>query len=63
MLAALVLVVLPEIGRSLAQYRMLLFGAGMIAIMVWRPGGLVPIRRPSILLRQVTARLGIQAAE
>jgi branched-chain amino acid transport system permease protein len=56
-LAALVLVVLPEIGRSFAEYRMLLFGAGMIAIMVWRPGGLVPVRPPSILLRQVRARL------
>jgi branched-chain amino acid transport system permease protein len=62
-LAALVLVVLPEIGRSLAEYRMLLFGAGMIGIMVWRPGGLVPVRRPSILLRQVTARLGFQLAQ
>ncbi len=56
-LAALVLVVAPEIGRSFAEYRMLL-GAGMIAIMVWRPAGyLVPIRRPSILLRHLTARL------
>jgi len=58
-----VLVVLPEIGRSLAEYRMLLFGAGMIGIMVWRPSGLVSIRRPSILLRQVTARLGFQPAQ
>jgi branched-chain amino acid transport system permease protein len=61
-LAALVLVVLPEIGRGLAEYRMLLFGAGMIAIMVWRPGGLVRIRRPSIRLRQALARLGLAAA-
>jgi len=61
-LAALVLVVLPEIGRSFAEYRMLLFGAGMIAIMVWRPGGLVRTRSPSIQLRQMTARLGLQPA-
>ncbi len=61
-LAALVLVVLPEIGRSLAEYRMLLFGAGMIAIMVWRPGGLVRTRRPSIQLRQMAAHLGLRPA-
>jgi branched-chain amino acid transport system permease protein len=60
-LAATVLVVLPEIGRDLAEYRMLLFGAGMIAIMVWRPGGLVRIRRPSIRLQQALARLRLQA--
>jgi branched-chain amino acid transport system permease protein len=62
-LAALLLVVLPEIGRSFAEYRMLLFGAGMIAIMVWRPGGLVRTRRPSILLRHLIARLRLLPAE
>ena len=40
-LAALVIVVLPELGRELEQYRMLIFGAAMVAIMVWRPGGLL----------------------
>jgi branched-chain amino acid transport system permease protein len=49
-LAALVLICLPELGRGLAEFRMLAFGAAMVAIMVWRPGGLLSHRRPAILL-------------
>jgi branched-chain amino acid transport system permease protein len=49
-LAALVLICLPELGRSLAEFRMLAFGAAMVGIMVWRPGGLLSHRRPTILL-------------
>lgn len=47
-LAALVLVLLPELGRQLAEYRMLLFGAAMILIMVWKPGGLLAHRAPTL---------------
>ena len=47
-LASLVLVLLPEIGRDFAQYRMLLFGTAMILIMVWRPGGLLARREPTL---------------
>jgi branched-chain amino acid transport system permease protein len=49
-LAAVVLVMLPELARDLADYRMLLFGAAMVLIMVVRPRGLLAHRRPSILL-------------
>ncbi len=49
-IAATLLVVLPELGRDFAQFRMLLFGAAMIGIMVWRPQGLLSRREPSILL-------------
>jgi branched-chain amino acid transport system permease protein len=49
-LAALVLVTLPEFGRVFAEFRMLLFGAAMVAIMVWRPRGLLAVRAPSIRL-------------
>ena len=48
--AATLLVVLPEFGRQFAEFRMLLFGAAMIAIMVWRPHGLLARRDPSIRL-------------
>ena len=48
-LASLVLVLLPEIGRDFAEYRMLLFGAAMILIVVWRPGGLLSHREPTLL--------------
>jgi branched-chain amino acid transport system permease protein len=49
-LAAVVLVCLPELGRVFAEFRMLLFGAAMVAIMVWRPRGLVARRAPSLRL-------------
>jgi branched-chain amino acid transport system permease protein len=41
---------LPEFARDFAHYRMLLFGAAMVAIMVWRPRGLITRREPSIRL-------------
>jgi branched-chain amino acid transport system permease protein len=51
-LAATILVTLPEIARPFAEYRMLLFGAAMVAIMVWRPRGLLAQRAPSLLLHR-----------
>ena len=47
-LAACVLVLLPELGRNFSEYRMLLFGAAMVTIMVWRPGGLLSERRATL---------------
>ena len=49
-IAALLLVVLPELGRELAEFRMVLFGAAMVAIMAWRPRGLLSHRAPSLRL-------------
>ncbi len=62
-LAAVVLVSLPEVGRLLGQIpavgpflahlgelRMLIFGAAMVAIMVWRPQGLISRREPTLRL-------------
>jgi len=49
-LAAAILVTLPEFGRDFAQFRMLVFGAAMVAIMIWRPRGLLSFRTPSIRL-------------
>jgi branched-chain amino acid transport system permease protein len=51
-LAALVLTVLPEIARSFAEYRMLFFGLVMVLMMMWRPQGLIPARRPHVVLPQ-----------
>jgi len=34
------------------QYRMLLFGFAMVAIMVWRPRGLIATRAPSLFLKE-----------
>jgi branched-chain amino acid transport system permease protein len=38
-----------------ALYRMLLFGIAMVAIMVWRPRGIVASRTPSITLGEARA--------
>jgi branched-chain amino acid transport system permease protein len=35
-----------------AQYRMLLFGFAMVAIMIWKPRGLVSTREPSVFLKE-----------
>ena len=50
-LAATLLVLIPEFGRGLAEYRMLLFGLAMVLIMVWRPGGLLAHREPTLRLK------------
>jgi branched-chain amino acid transport system permease protein len=47
-LAAAFIIGMPELFRELEDYRMLAFGAGMVAIMIWRPGGLMATRIPAI---------------
>ena len=43
---ALVLILLPEYLRAFSEYRMLIFGAILVLMMVFRPGGIVPdVRR------------------
>lgn len=49
-LAAILLTVLPEIARGLAEYRMLIFGLVMVLMMMWRPQGLLPAKRPQLRL-------------
>ncbi|RAU22450.1 branched-chain amino acid ABC transporter permease [Paramagnetospirillum kuznetsovii] len=49
-LAALLLVGLPEWFRELQQYRMLAFGGAMVLIMLWKPAGLLSQRQPTIRL-------------
>jgi branched-chain amino acid transport system permease protein len=49
-LAAILLVTLPEFGRAFAEFRMLIFGAAMIGVMVWRPQGLIAHREPTLRL-------------
>jgi branched-chain amino acid transport system permease protein len=49
-LAALLLVGLPEWFRDLQQYRMLAFGGAMVLIMLWRPSGLLSNRAPTLRL-------------
>jgi branched-chain amino acid transport system permease protein len=49
-IAAFVLIVVPELFREFADYRMLAFGLGMVLIMIWRPRGLIAHREPTIRL-------------
>ena len=41
-----------ELFREFDQYRMLVFGAAMVAIVIYRPRGLVATRTPSVSLRR-----------
>jgi branched-chain amino acid transport system permease protein len=50
-LAALVVAGLPELFRGLVDYRQLAFAAAMIAIMRFRPRGLIATRRPTAVLK------------
>ena len=51
-LAAIAMTVLPELAREFNEYRMLLFGLMMVLMMIWRPQGLLPMKRPHMELRQ-----------
>ena len=61
-LAATLLVLIPEFGRGLAEYRMLLFGLAMVLIMVWRPGGLLAHREPTVRLNALGKAAATQEA-
>ena len=56
--AAFCLVVGPEIIRELGEYRMLVFGAGMVLIMIWRPQGLIAHRQPTVRLGRAARETG-----
>ena len=70
-IAAAVMIGAPELMRELdwmkqifgqdfdpTQYRMLLFGAAMVFMMIWKPRGLVSTRSPSIFLKERKAVSG-----
>jgi len=44
---ALILILLPEYLRAFSEYRMLLFGAILVIMMVFRPGGIVSMEHKS----------------
>ncbi|MFJ3482900.1 high-affinity branched-chain amino acid ABC transporter permease LivM [Pseudomonas sp. NPDC090202] len=51
-IAAFVLTVAPEMLRSFAEYRVLLFGVLMVLMMIWRPRGLIRISRSGVRPRK-----------
>jgi branched-chain amino acid transport system permease protein len=54
-LAAVLLIGLPEWFRDLGNYRMLAFGLAMVLIMVFRPRGLIAHREPSVRLHPIAS--------
>lgn len=52
-LAAILLVVSRELMRDLNEYSMLVLGALMVLMMIWRPQGLLPMKRPHLKLKDV----------
>ena len=58
-LAAILLVVSREMMRDLNEYSMLVLGALMVLMMIWRPQGLLPMKRPQLKLKN--AEKGEQA--
>lgn len=50
-LAAVIMTVLPEFAREFQEYRMLMFGLMMVCMMIWRPEGLLPMKRPHLKIK------------
>lgn len=50
-LAAIAMTILPELAREFQEYRMLMFGGVMVLMMLWRPQGLLPMKRPQLELK------------
>jgi branched-chain amino acid transport system permease protein len=50
---ALVLVGLPELLREFAEYRLLVYGAVLVGMMLWRPEGLIPSAQRRLELHEV----------
>ena len=46
-----------------AQYRMLIFGAAMVGMMIWKPRGLISTREPSIFLKERKSISGTHVKE
>ena len=75
-IAAVALIGGPELLRNLEftraifgpnfdpnEYRLLIFGLGMVAMMVWRPRGLIATREPSVILKERKAISGALVKE
>ncbi len=48
----------PEIFRTFAQYRMLIFGAAMVVMMIFRPGGIWPRKRGAVKFESLLIKAG-----
>ncbi|QCR37519.1 high-affinity branched-chain amino acid ABC transporter permease LivM [Nissabacter sp. SGAir0207] len=62
-LAAILLVVSRELMRDLNEYSMLVLGALMVLMMIWRPQGLLPMKRPQLKMKATALQQAAQAGE
>lgn len=59
-LAACVMIGVPQMLQSLQIYRMLIFGIALVVIMVVRPRGFISTRRPTVLLGRKAVTIGAE---
>lgn len=62
-IGALTLIILPEVLRGLANYRMLIFGAMLVIMMIARPQGLIGSQRRKIELHPDDEKIYMQEME
>ncbi len=62
-LGAFLVAWLPERFRGLSEYRTMVFGAALVALMIFRPEGLLPSRRRKAELAEGTGGMGSLGAE
>jgi len=48
----------PEVFRTFAQYRMLIFGAAMVVMMIFKPGGIWPRKRGAVEFKSLLLKAG-----
>jgi branched-chain amino acid transport system permease protein len=48
----------PEVFRTFAQYRMLIFGSVMVIMMIFRPGGIWPRKRGAVEFKSLLLKTG-----
>ena len=63
MVGAFLIAWLPERFRGFAEYRMLIFGAALVLMMIVRPEGMIPSRRRRAELAEGTGGLGTLGGE
>ncbi len=59
-LAACVMIGVPQMLQSLQIYRMLIFGIALVLIMIVRPRGFISTRRPTVLLGKKPVTIGAE---
>jgi len=62
-LGAMIIIILPEVLRGFAAYRMLIFGASLVAMMVFRPQGLIGSPRRKVELHPEDEKIYLQEME